>query len=65
MKFEIYCNCGDEIYADDVEEAIWIFCNKHNFPQLNSFADRPDYAEEFEVIGHPVDADEGKSCVIP
>ena len=51
MKFEIFCNCGDEIEAETEEEAIKIFCKKHNFPIPMTKEDfiRGDYAEEFVI----------------
>ena len=50
MKFEIFCNCGDDIEAETEEEAIKIFCRKHNFPLPNKFPKNDEsYAEEFEV----------------
>ena len=50
MNFEIFCNCGDEIKADNKEEAIKIFCRKHNFPLPNTFPKGDNsYAEEFDI----------------
>ena len=49
MKLEIACNCGDVIEAEDYEDAVKKFCEKHNFPQPNTFDGREDYAEEFSV----------------
>ena len=44
MRFSIECDCGDVIDADNKEEAIKIFCEKHNFPLPNTFKKRNDYA---------------------
>lgn len=50
MRFSIECDCGDVIDADNKEEAIKIFCEKHNFPLPNTFLNNDEsYAEEFEI----------------
>ena len=50
MKFEIFCNCGDNIEANNEQEAIKLFCEKHNFPLPNTFPNNDEsYAEEFEI----------------
>ena len=49
MRFHIECDCGDIINAENKDEAIKLFCKKHNFPLPNSFQKRNDYAEEYKI----------------